>query len=55
MIERITITRHGDDDYSVYFSVADFSVRGTYAEVMDTVHEYATTELTRSNGKAVKA
>lgn len=52
-IERITITRHGDDDYAVYFSTADFSVRGTYTDVMKAVYEYALADMLRHDRKEV--
>ena len=47
MTERITITRHGNDDYSVSFAVADYSVRGTYADVLTAIREHTTAELLR--------
>ena len=53
--ERIKITRHGEDDYSVSFSTADFSVRGTYREVMQTIRDYARAELLRDYRKGATA
>lgn len=38
--ERITVTRHGADDYSIAFDVADFSVRGRMLDVVMTFAEW---------------
>lgn len=46
--EKIIVTRHGVDDYSVYFTAADCSVRGTYKEIMQEIIEYARYEILRS-------
>lgn len=46
--EKIIITRHGVDDYSVYFTMTDCSVRGTYKEIMQEIMEYARHEMLRS-------
>lgn len=38
--ERITVTQHGEDDYSIAFDVADFSVRGSFLDVVKTFAEW---------------
>ena len=49
MTEHIKVTCHGDNDYSVYFDVADFSVRGTYDDVMQAIYEHAVADMLRNN------
>ena len=31
------IRKHGEDDYSIYFRGADFSVRGTWADIEEEI------------------
>lgn len=38
--ERITVMQHGKDDYSIAFDVADFSVRGSFLDVVKTFAEW---------------
>lgn len=38
--ERITVEKHGDNDYSIAFDVGDFSVRGTMLDVVKTFAEW---------------
>lgn len=35
----VVITKHGEDDYDVYYPECDCSVRGTLDEVMADIHD----------------
>lgn len=41
--ERITFTRHGNNDFSLCFEVADYSVRGTMIDMVKTFAEWQNT------------
>lgn len=43
--ERITVTRHGDNDYDIFFEEGDFSVRGTILDVVKTFAEWQASVL----------
>mgnify|MGYP007092172972 CR=1 FL=1 len=38
--EHITVTKHGDNDYEIYFTHADYSVRGTMLDVVQAFAEW---------------
>ena len=38
--EHITVTKHGDNDYEIYFTHADCSVRGTMLDVVMTFADW---------------
>ena len=33
----VIVTRHGENDYDAYFMDEDFSIRGTFGEVLDNI------------------
>ena len=43
--ERITVTRHGHDDYDIYFNLWDYSVRGSFLDVVRTFAEWQTSVM----------
>lgn len=43
--EHITVTRHGINDYDIFFEEGDFSVRGTMLDVVKTFAEWQASVL----------
>ena len=43
--ERITVTQYGDNDYDIYFDLADYSVRGTFLDIIRTFAEWQSSVL----------
>ncbi len=43
--ERITVTKHGENDFDIFFEEGDFSVRGTMLDVVKTFAEWQASVL----------
>ena len=43
--EHITVTRHGENDFDIFFEEGDFSVRGTMLDVVKTFAEWQASVL----------
>lgn len=43
--ERVTVTQHGANDYSISFDVGDYSVRGSMLDIIRTFAEWQTSVM----------
>lgn len=43
--ERITVTKHAENDFDIFFADGDFSVRGTMLDVVKTFAEWQWSEM----------
>ena len=45
--QEVVVTRHGENDYDVFFEDDDYSVRGTFEDVVDAILASAEAEWRR--------